>query len=317
MHRFFGILILIFLLHGCSSSESIINNADKQNTVAEVHNESKGVFYKIENNQNTIYLFGSIHTANRDLHPLKPEVEAAFTESDYVAVELDYKNIDLTKWNELNKEFGLLKSGTIDHYLSPKTREHFNEFLSTYQIRENDINQLQPWNLNHYIQATVAAEEGFSPDFGIEEYFLSRAPVEEKSILQLESYEDFFYVWGQLPIETQLLELEDTLKQPEKAIVELEQLMDAWIAGDISQLATFRQASELDGADPHDLKEFYIRFFEERDLKMANKIEELLNSKDNKVIFATVGVLHLVGEDSIVEVLRSRGYKVQNIFDTL
>ncbi|HKO67505.1 MAG TPA: TraB/GumN family protein, partial [Burkholderiaceae bacterium] len=63
--------------------------------------------------------------------------------------------------------------------------------------------------------------------------------------------------------------------------------------------------------DPEAKREFDDKFLYQRDLAMARKIEELLRQPGPH--FIAVGSLHLVGPKSIVEQLKARGYRVQQI----
>ena len=51
------------------------------------------------------------------------------------------------------------------------------------------------------------------------------------------------------------------------------------------------------------------RIYNERNLKMAAKVEEFL--KTNKKIFVVVGVGHLILEDNVLEILSKKGYSIQ------
>ena len=51
------------------------------------------------------------------------------------------------------------------------------------------------------------------------------------------------------------------------------------------------------------------RIYNERNLKMAAKVEEFL--KANKKIFVVVGVGHLILEDNVLEILSKKGYSIQ------
>jgi uncharacterized protein YbaP (TraB family) len=50
---------------------------------------------------------------------------------------------------------------------------------------------------------------------------------------------------------------------------------------------------------------------DERDLLMTDKIEEFLNADNGETYFVVVGALHLAGDNSIADLLETRGYSVE------
>ena len=82
---------------------------------------------------------------------------------------------------------------------------------------------------------------------------------------------------------------------------ELTQLIRVWRSGSIDVIAQLRDFSE--GSEQLAM--------DERDLLMTDKIEEFLNEDDGETYFVVVGALHLAGENSIIDLLETRGYSVE------
>ena len=49
----------------------------------------------------------------------------------------------------------------------------------------------------------------------------------------------------------------------------------------------------------------------ERNQKMANKLEEFLNN--DQEVFMIVGLAHVIGKDGIIELLENKNYKINLI----
>jgi uncharacterized protein YbaP (TraB family) len=83
-------------------------------------------------------------------------------------------------------------------------------------------------------------------------------------------------------------------------------MVRAWTSGDAQAME-----SALSDAVPPDpsLAPIVKKLFDERNVKMLSKIEGYLNS--NGSYFVIVGAGHLVGERGLVELLKSRGYVVE------
>jgi uncharacterized protein YbaP (TraB family) len=85
-------------------------------------------------------------------------------------------------------------------------------------------------------------------------------------------------------------------------------MVRAWTSGDAQTLESI-----LADAMPPDasLAPILKKLFDERNDKMTSKIEGYL--KSNGTYFVIVGAGHLVGKKGIVELLKSKGYGVEQL----
>jgi uncharacterized protein YbaP (TraB family) len=93
-----------------------------------------------------------------------------------------------------------------------------------------------------------------------------------------------------------------TLDETESIDTELERMLVAWRAGDTAALA------ELLTDAYEEFPELYGPLTEERNRAWVEEIGALLDDRDDYLV--VVGALHLVGRNSVVDLLRSRGYTV-------
>lgn len=72
-----------------------------------------------------------------------------------------------------------------------------------------------------------------------------------------------------------------------------------------------------DISDKPEMKKYYDEYYKalitKRDLKRANYIDNLLKSKDNKTYFVVVGALHYTSEYSVIDILKEKGYEIQQV----
>ena len=85
-------------------------------------------------------------------------------------------------------------------------------------------------------------------------------------------------------------------------------IVSAWKKGDADGAFKLNQKGFN---DPEAKREFDDKFLYQRDVAMTRKIEELLRQPGPH--FIAVGSLHLVGPKSIVEQLKAKGYRVEQI----
>jgi uncharacterized protein YbaP (TraB family) len=146
------------------------------------------------------------------------------------------------------------------------------------------------------------AERGFRPELGIEQRIAERAERDDKPIQGLETPASQFALLGGLPLSEQKRFLEMTLEDTSDLDEELEALLAAWRSGDATALARVL-------ADAYDeFPELYGPLTEDRNRAWVKQLEPLLDDRDDYLV--VVGALHLVGRNSVVDLLRSRGHTV-------
>lgn len=300
------ILLMISFLFGCN----------EQTETAVEDEGSKGVFYKVTYENNTAYLFGSFHFSNRSLLPLNEKIEDAYDKSDFVAVEINPRTISPSEQNSLIREIGTYTDGTtIDAHLSSDVYEKLMETLNDLDMNENLVQNYKPWLIIDTLLGEVLFNQGgVSYDLGIDHYFLNKATSDGKEIIELETLEDKFQVYKAASPELQELGLKTRLLELDKMDEIFEEEVTAWINGDIEAMTAYREF-ELDGADPEDSQASFDAFYLERDRNMTGKMEEFLKNGESQTYFVIVGAYHLVGEESIVDLLKTRGYDVEKVIE--
>ena len=161
--------------------------------------------------------------------------------------------------------------------------------LATHVLFENGLDRRFP---------EVASLQ--SPRF--EQHLLRRSLADGKEILGLESLDDQIGNFDSLSWADQEALLLQTLTDLEAPDAEMTQLLEAWRDGSLEDLAT-----ELSG-DFDEFPELETALISARNRRWAATLEELLRRPGRYLV--VVGALHLVGEDSVVELLSARGLDV-------
>ena len=105
-----------------------------------------------------------------------------------------------------------------------------------------------------------------------------------------------------MPLEEQKRFLLMTLEESTQLDAQVDELVGAWQAGDTDALA--RMLSE----EFDDFPELYRPLTEDRNRAWVEQLDGLLDDRDDYLV--VVGALHLVGRNSVVELLRQRGHTV-------
>jgi uncharacterized protein YbaP (TraB family) len=159
-----------------------------------------------------------------------------------------------------------------------------------------------PWFVGMLVLQLEIAKRGFDPAHGIEQQVTDRAIADRKPILGLETPAEQFAILAGLPLPEQKRFLLMTLEETDQTDAMLERLLNAWRAGDTATLA--QALSE----EFEDFPELYRPLTEDRNRAWVVQLVELLDDRDDYLV--VVGALHLVGRNSVVDLLRQRGYRV-------
>ena len=269
---------------------------------------SKGIFYEVVGGQNELYLFGSVHLGHEDMYPLDASVEKAFSKADVLGLEIDLSSITDMELGQKMIEFGMYNDGTkMTDFVSQETFKRLAELVAPLGIDYNTLDNFNPWFASMLLTEITMGQIGLSVDYGVETYFMDKA--EGMEITGLETISDQFAPFTKLSKESQVIYLEQSLKEMDNAEEELNNLLSHWQDGNVEYFAEIRKEM-MEDSPTDSFREYQVAMLDGRDEKMARKIAELLEGDNGKTYFIVVGSLHLAGENSIVELLREMGYEV-------
>ena len=160
----------------------------------------------------------------------------------------------------------------------------------------------KPYTGTNEASSTYYGTENGMPQF-LDAYFENYCINTNKSFFALESVIDQMELVSDFPIgQRDIINL---------SLIDFaqEKLMDLYLKGDLDALNRFVEANLS-------IKEnAYENLITKRNFKMAGKLDSLL--KSNKSLFCAVGSGHLAGNDGIIRILRSKGYRLRPVLWTI
>lgn len=268
------------------------------------------VFYEIKSDKTHIFLMGSIHFADESVYPLPQDVIEAFDSSANLVVEVDTSS---TSNQEKQAKFVpmLMYPGkeSIKDHLSRRVLSMLENYLRKNNMAPGAILKFRPGLLSVVLTSRRLMELGFMPKFGIENFFLSRVKG-QKNIFELESIEE------QMGLFLSIKDA-DADKFVERTLIDLDRMgklmnvvVTAWKRGDVGTLDKLLLQDPIK-EDPSMLPVMKTFFFD-RNIRMASKIESLLQRDD--VSFVVVGAGHLIGDKGIIAILQNKGtYQIRQL----
>lgn len=268
--------------------------------------ESRGFLWQVENGGNVVYLLGSIHVANEEMYPLRDEIDEAFAEADYLAVEVDgtVENPNLGAYIE---NLGSYKDGTtLRDHISPEVYAFLAELLADLEVRTDALDPYEPWYASMILDSLASEGSEYESELGIDNYFMNSALEEDIPIVELESFESQFGMYDGFSDELQEQLLIGSIYSFYQEEDSTEGLSEMWMDGDVEELA--QMAEDMQGNE-----EYYNAMLLDRNVLMAQKINGFLTGSQPATYFVVVGALHMVGEDGLVALLEEKGYTVTRL----
>jgi uncharacterized protein YbaP (TraB family) len=270
---------------------------------AAVSKNQKSFLWKAQSKTGTVYLLGTIHFFKKELYPLKKTIEDAFDKADVLAVEANIEDVSNLSIQKLMEAAFYSGNDTLEKHVSGETYELVKKEFADSVLPSELINKQRPWLIALTLTSLKLVQLGFDPSYGIDIHFLSKAEG-KKEIAELESVDYQIGLFSKFSDKEQEIYLLNTLKDLKMLAQEVNELIPAWKSGDVKTLEFILKKDE-------DEKTAFIneRLIYERNRGMASKIEDFL--KTAETYFVVVGAGHLVGDRGIIEILKGKGYSVE------
>jgi uncharacterized protein YbaP (TraB family) len=266
----------------------------------------KHFLWRVRSGASTAYLLGSIHVLKKGFYPLSKEVEDAFDSSSVLAVEAnidDISRIDMT--NMIGK--AIYPSGdSLEKHLSPGTYDLVKKELVADGIPLELVAMQRPWFIALTLTSYELLKAGYDPAYGIDQHFISEAEGKKK-IVELEGFDYQVNLLSGLSDKEQEAFLLSTIHDLHTLDRDADSLVSAWKAGDTQAVASLLSSEEQEKG----MSAIFEKILFERNRHMADKIEGMFGK--GQTVFVVVGAGHLVGKKGIVEILRERGYEVDQL----
>ncbi len=264
----------------------------------------RSILWTVEGRQNTVYLLGSVHVLQPGDAALPAAAERAFDDAEQLVMEIDLDDPGsnpLSMVAEMQQAAMLPEGQTLKGVLGSDYAS-INERAQKSGIDLEALDAFAPWFVAIALLDLELAKRGFSPEFGIEQTLAARAIEEHKPIEGLETAAQQFQMLASMPLAQQKQFLVMTLDESAQLDDELADLLRAWRTGDTEALA------RLLAGEYEEFPDLYRRLTVDRNRAWVGRLAALLDDRDDYLV--VVGAMHLVGPDSVVDLLRQRGYTV-------
>ena len=260
--------------------------------------------WKISKGNQHLYLGGTIHVLAEADYPLPSPYAKAYRLSQRIILETDLQKLQSPEFQQRMLVGLTYKNGkTLKDVLSTQTYKKLDNYCTSRNIELSSIHAFKPGLLTSALLMMEMQRLGLA-GVGVDSFFDSRARQDARPLGELETVEQQLEFMASIGAGVEDALIEYSLDDLENLSVVMRSMKKAWRTGDMQALRRIGLEPYIDKF-PQTMNNLLAR----RNNAWMPKIEAMLKSKE--IEFVLVGALHLVGEQGLLALLKSRGYTLE------
>ncbi|GLT17292.1 hypothetical protein GCM10007938_10690 [Vibrio zhanjiangensis] len=253
------------------------------------------LFWQVEKGKTRYLIFGSVHVGDESMYPLPKAITETLSSSSGLIVESDVRAMQDVTYPEIT----LVTKEVLDN----KQQKTLRGLASLFNIDAQQLLNSPPWASALTLQMKQFEYLGYQASQGIDTHLMYKAAAENIPIFGLESLQfQIDLLTGQKDSGKELLI--SALDEFERSEDLTKCLIESWKAGDLAKLNQFSTLTEMS-------PELENAFITQRNRDWAKQLAKPTWSRKSKANYlVVVGTLHLIGENSLLEMLKDKGFTV-------
>lgn len=262
--------------------------------------------WEIASGNQTLYLGGTCHVLRSSDYPLPEEFDRAYREAGLVVFEADPGKMNAFEAQQKILAGAVYRDGrTLSDVLSPATYKALQDYCRQRGIPLQNLARFKPSILAVTLLTIELQKRGVNAG-GVDLHYHERAVADGKAVGALETVEqqiDFILNLGKGHEDAFMA---STLEDMDRLDEVFERLIAAWRSGDEAALEALTS-----GEVREKFPSVYRMLFVDRNRAWLPAIEAYLRTPQKELIL--VGAGHLPGDEGLLAMLRSSGYKVRKV----
>lgn len=270
---------------------------------------TKGLMWKVENLENTLYLYGTYHVDRGDLYPFHQSVRSMLADSATLCMEIDFGDAEGAQ--EFMKLYYYPEGDELKNYLTEETYAAVLAALVPAGYDEATVNTMKAWAVGNALESLSNVDTTSGTVMVTDAYLYSKAICNSIEVAQVENYGLQGRMLDGLSQATQVAMVEsglEALQTGQEHREEMNSMFDAWQKGDSEEFST-AYGKDTTYEDPTDVELMGV-LFGTRDPAMTEWCKSFLTQEGEHTATFAVGAGHMVGETGVVAALREAGYTV-------
>ena len=262
--------------------------------------------WKISKNGSSLYLGGTIHVLKQSDYPLPLEFDAAYNDSDILVLETDLAQTQTPEFaQQIMQNLVQSEGRTLRDDLSKKVYIQLKKRIASMGLDMNSIDRFKVSMVVLNLTVMELQKMGVSAQ-GVDAYYSAKAYEDVKKMLYLESVEDQMNLIASMGEGHEDELILQTLNDLDTLEHDMNKMTQLWRAGRAEELYEFASRDFM-----LEFPELYEEILLERNKNWLPQILDMFETK--KIEYILVGSMHLVGPDGLLDLLRARGYKIEQL----
>lgn len=268
--------------------------------------------WAMSDEDSTVYLLGTVHILRPDMDWSTDYFDEVLSEVEQVWFEADTLSPEATaQINALIPQLGMNASGVpMTQMLSETANENLAIIAERLGAQPDQLrmalNDFQPWIASLQIAVLQMQAAGYDPASGVEAALNARIAGQGKSLHFLETAEEQLRFFADMPLETQIANLELGLQEAVDHPDLFDELVGAWSQGDMDALNTLMNQNMREQTP-----ELYEIILVQRNRNWIPEIAAALEGDEDVLI--AVGAGHMPGEEGVIALLQAQGLEVRRV----
>jgi uncharacterized protein YbaP (TraB family) len=253
----------------------------------------------------TVYLFGTVHYLRPGTAWGSDKVDAAFAAADQFWVEVADQD-DPAVVAAVAQQHGVTPDRPLSSILSAEDFAAFDRAAQGVGASGAAMDAYRPWLAAFMVAGTAPMQAGYRPDLGVDKTLMDRARAEGKTIHGFETADIQLRLIAGMSEEAQIAYLNNYVRNGDQIVPKLDQTVAAWLKGDAAEVG---RLNRLDTRDIH--PDVHRAALIVRNADWTDQIETMMQGSGTA--FIAVGVAHLADQDSLIDMLKARGFTVERL----
>ncbi|MFN3214443.1 MAG: TraB/GumN family protein [Henriciella sp.] len=265
------------------------------------------VMWTLSDEDTTINIFGTVHLLRPDLEWRTDALNQAIADADTIVFEVDMKSEAAQR--AIATDFlarGMYQDGrTLKEALNDEDEAVISAAFDSIGVPLDAMNTFEPWMASVNLGVMKLVNDGYDPNSGVETVIEAEGAAAGKSFGYLESISQQADAFDLLSEADQIQMLYESALLLDETPRMLDLLVDEWADGDVAGIGALMADPEGYGFTD----DAYERLLVTRNKAWVPVIEEMLEEPGSILIAAGAG--HFAGPDSVITMLRDKGYTIE------
>ena len=272
----------------------------------------KPFLWEVTRGEQHFYLFGTMHLSDPQLQTLPQSLKKAIDSSDEVRTEIP---MDIGTQMKISTLMMRQDRKRLKDIIPIPLLQRSQTYLSSInpQMRVESFDTMKIWALSTVL-VLVENQIQYPTLQPIDSLIYQYAKQQNKTVNGIESATEQIEAMDQFTEKEQIAMLESTLDYLETHSGFIENMKNVYMSGSQKKMIRLILSTMYQNPKYKVLEEKFMKvLLYDRNIRMLQRIESLLKDNPTKTYLFAFGVMHFLGEQSIVDFLQCNGYDVNRV----